>query len=101
MFNTYVEFGIDLVFAGHAHGGQVRIPGIGGLFARGQGIFPKYTAGLSKEGTTTMAVSRGLGNSTVPMRIFNPPEIVVMELKKNKHCVFATQCFLFVYALYV
>lgn len=83
VFNTYVEFGIDLVFAGHAHGGQVRIPGIGGLFARGQGIFPKYTAGVVEEGTTTMAVSRGLGNSTVPIRIFNPPEILVMELKKK------------------
>lgn len=83
VFDTYVEFGIDLVFSGHAHGGQVRIPGIGGLYARGQGIFPKYTAGLYKEGTTTMAVSRGLGNSTVPMRIFNPPEILVMELKKK------------------
>ena len=83
VFNTYVDFGIDLVFAGHAHGGQVRIPGIGGLFARGQGILPKYTAGVFKEGTTTMAVSRGLGNSTVPIRIFNPPEILVMELKKK------------------
>ncbi|PJO45384.1 hypothetical protein CWD94_01530, partial [Lysinibacillus xylanilyticus] len=69
-----------LVFAGHAHGGQVRIPGFGGLFARGQGVLPKYTAGVFEEGTTTMAVSRGLGNSTVPIRIFNPPEIVVMEL---------------------
>jgi len=83
VFNTYVNYEIDLVFAGHAHGGQVRIPGIGGIFARGQGLFPKYTAGVYEENSTTMVVSRGLGNSSVPFRIFNLPEIVVMELKKK------------------
>jgi len=83
VFKTYVNYGIDLVFAGHAHGGQVRIPGIGGIFARGQGLFPKYTAGVYEENSTTMVVSRGLGNSSVPFRIFNLPEIVVMELKKK------------------
>ncbi len=102
VFSTYVNYGIDLVFAGHAHGGQVRIPGIGGIFARGQGLFPKYTAGVYEENSTTMVVSRGLGNSSVPFRIFNLPEIVVMELKKKiKHCVFTAQCFLFVFVQYV
>ncbi|MDM5353405.1 metallophosphoesterase [Lysinibacillus sp. fkY74-1] len=83
VFNTYVNDGIDLVFSGHAHGGQVRIPGLGGLVAPGQGLFPKYTAGVYDEGITKMVVSRGLGNSSVPYRIFNLPEIVVMDLKKK------------------
>lgn len=83
MFRTYVNNGIDLVFSGHAHGGQVRIPGLGGLVAPGQGLFPKYTAGVYEEGRTKMVVSRGLGNSSVPYRIFNLPEIIVMDLKKK------------------
>ena len=81
MFYTYVVNDIDLVFSGHAHGGQVRIPFIGGLFAPSQGFLPTYTAGIYEEDETTMAVSRGLGNSTVPFRILNLPEIVVVELK--------------------
>ncbi|SOC23219.1 hypothetical protein SAMN05880501_11529 [Ureibacillus xyleni] len=83
MFYTYVVNNMDLVFSGHAHGGQVRIPFIGGLFAPAQGFLPTYTSGLYKEDAATMAVSRGLGNSTVPFRIFNLPEIVVVELKSK------------------
>lgn len=83
VFSTYVNQGIDLVFSGHAHGGQVRIPGMGGLVAPGQGLFPKFTAGLYEEERTKMVVSRGLGNSSVPYRIFNLPEIIVMDLKKK------------------
>ncbi|KUF35571.1 MULTISPECIES: metallophosphoesterase [Lysinibacillus] len=83
VFNTYVKYHMDLVFSGHAHGGQVRIPGLGGLVAPGQGLFPKYTAGVYEAGSTEMVVSRGLGNSSVPYRIFNLPEIIVMELKKK------------------
>lgn len=83
VFDVYVANGIDLVFSGHAHGGQIRIPGIGGLIAPGQGLFPKYTAGIYEAQKTKMVVSRGLGNSTVPYRIFNLPEIIVMELKKK------------------
>lgn len=82
-FDTYVDNAIDIVFTGHAHGGQIRLPFIGGLVAPGQGYFPKYTAGTYKSGETTMVVSRGLGNSIVPYRIFNLPEIVVVELKKQ------------------
>ncbi|MFK5710217.1 metallophosphoesterase [Lysinibacillus boronitolerans] len=83
MFNTYVNYHVNLVFSGHAHGGQVRIPGLGGLVAPGQGLFPKYTAGVYEAGATKMVVSRGLGNSSVPYRIFNLPEIIVMDLKKK------------------
>ncbi|MEO4053726.1 metallophosphoesterase [Solibacillus sp. CAU 1738] len=82
-FDTYVAKDVDLVFSGHAHGGQVRLPFIGGLVAPGQGMFPKYTAGTFTENDTTMVVSRGLGNSIVPYRLFNLPEIVVMELKSK------------------
>ena len=80
--------GVDLVFTGHAHGGQWRLPGIGGLVAPGQGFFPKYTSGAyhaiscgeTGSSETTMFVSRGLGNSLMPVRIFNRPEIVAVEL---------------------
>jgi len=83
VFSTYVNQEIDLVFSGHAHGGQVRIPGIGGLVAPGQGLFPKFTAGVYEEASTKMIVSRGLGNSSVPFRVFNRPEIIVMDLKRK------------------
>lgn len=83
VFDVYVDRQVDLIFTGHAHGGQLRIPGIGGLIAPGQGWFPKYTSGLHTKGITTMAVSRGLGNSLIPYRIFNRPEIVVATLRKE------------------
>ena len=80
MLDVYEAAGVDLVFTGHAHGGQWRLPGIGGLIAPGQGFFPAYTEGSHTEGDTTMYVSRGLGNSLMPIRIFNRPELVVVEL---------------------
>ena len=83
LFDVYVDTGIDLVFSGHAHGGQFRLPFIGGLVAPNQGFFPKYDAGRFDEGNTTMIVSRGVGNSIIPFRINNSPEIVVVELKKS------------------
>ncbi len=81
LFDAYVESGADLVFTGHAHGGQFRLPFIGGILAPGQGLFPKYDAGLYSKNNTNMIVSRGLGNSTFPFRINNIPEIVVVELQ--------------------
>jgi hypothetical protein len=83
VFDVYAEKEMDLVFTGHAHGGQVRIPFIGGLIAPGQGWFPKYTAGMHERGMTTMVVNRGLGNSMIPFRIFNRPEMIVVTLKSN------------------
>jgi predicted MPP superfamily phosphohydrolase len=74
----------DLVFAGHAHGGQIRLPFIGGLFATTQGWFPKYTSGLYNLENSAMIVSRGLGNSRFPLRLFNFPELVVVTLKTTK-----------------
>ena len=75
---------MDLVLTGHAHGGQFRLPLIGGLIAPNQGLFPKYDDGLYSEGNTNMIVSRGLGNSIIPVRLFNAPEIVCIELESNK-----------------
>ena len=77
----YKKSGFDLVISGHAHGGQVRIPGIlNGLLAPNQGFFPKYAGGLYKLDDTTMIVSRGLCRNLIP-RVFNPPEIVVINLE--------------------
>lgn len=73
----------DLIITGHAHGGQVRLPFIGGIVAPDQGFFPKYTAGEYKSGDTTMYVSRGLGNSVIPLRLFNTPEINLLKIKGN------------------
>lgn len=78
----YAECGFDLVFSGHAHGGQVRIPFVGGLIAPHQGFFPEYGSGLYLEDGTAMLVSRGLGNSIAPIRVNNRPEIIVAILKR-------------------
>lgn len=80
LFETYVSSDIDMVLSGHAHGGQFRLPFVGGLIAPNQGLFPKYDAGLYAEGNTNMVVSRGIGNSIIPIRFNNRPEIVLIEL---------------------
>ncbi len=81
LFDIYVEENINLELAGHTHGGQIRIPFLGGIIAPNQdGLFPKYDSGLFEEDDTTMIISRGLGNSSFPVRIFNQPEIVVVKL---------------------
>ena len=81
LIDIYKEQEIDLVFSGHTHGGQIRLPFIGALYAPDQGFFPEYAAGQYAEGSTVMIVSRGLGNSTfMPFRFMNRPEIVVLTL---------------------
>ncbi|QSX08419.1 metallophosphoesterase [Alkalibacter rhizosphaerae] len=81
LMEEYKNHEAPLVFAGHAHGGQVRLPVIGGLVAPNQGFFPRYDAGVYVEDKTTMIVSRGLGNSIFPLRIGNSPELVVVEFR--------------------
>jgi predicted MPP superfamily phosphohydrolase len=81
--DLYAQMGFDLVLTGHAHGGQFRLPLIGGLYAPHQGVFPKYTSGLYRKGSTSMVVSRGLGNSAFPLRLFNRPELVIITLKRG------------------
>ena len=80
LFDTYVENKVDLIFSGHAHGGQFRIPFIGGVVAPNQGVFPKYDARIYSAGDTNMVVSRGVGNSIIPFRINNRPEVILIEL---------------------
>lgn len=80
LLETYARAGMNLVFSGHAHGGQVRIPFVGGVIAPNQGFFPQYDGGLYTMGDTQMVVSRGLGNSLCPLRVNNRPEIVLAEL---------------------
>ena len=82
-FSFYNRENVDLILSGHAHGGQVRLPLVGGIVAPGQGFLPDYTEGLHVENDVSMIISRGLGNSVIPVRIFNRPEIVCVELQSE------------------
>lgn len=79
-FDVYAG-SVDLVLSGHAHGGQFKIPYVGGFVAPGQGLFPEYYEGSYTKDNAEMIVSRGIGNSIIPFRINNRPEIVIAELK--------------------
>lgn len=80
LLNLYRSSGFDLVVSGHAHGGQVRVPGLlNGLFAPGQGTFPMYAGGIYSLGHTQLVVSRGLCRNFLP-RVFNRPELVVVDI---------------------
>lgn len=76
---SYKKYDFDLLLSGHAHGGQFRLPLVGGLYAPGQGFFPKYSSGLYNEGRK-LIVSRGVGPSRFPLRLFNRPEIVLIKI---------------------
>lgn len=84
LFEIYADSGVDLVFSGHAHGGQFRLPFVGGLVAPNQGLFPEYDAGQYTRENTCMIVSRGVGNSIIPFRFNNRPEVILIELKTAK-----------------
>ena len=83
--SDFAQRGVSLVFSGHAHGGQARIPLLDiPLYAHGEGLFPRYTSGLYQEDGVSMIVSRGLGNTErlgirIP-RLHNPPEIIVVDV---------------------
>ena len=80
-WDRYAAAVADLVFSGHAHGGQVRLPLAGGLYAPGQGVLPALTEGVHTAGGSALVISRGLGNSTFPLRLFNRPEVVALTLR--------------------
>lgn len=83
LFGVYSDSNMDLVLSGHAHGGQFRLPFVGGLVAPNQGLFPKYDAGLYTEENTNMIVSRGIGNSILPFRFNNRPEVILIVLQRD------------------
>ena len=84
LIDNYAACGVELVLSGHVHGGQIRLPLIGGIYAPSQGLFPKYDAGLYTMNATAMIVSRGIGNSTFPLRFNNRPEVIIIALKSGK-----------------
>ena len=76
--DTYLEWGGDLILAGHYHGGMVRLPFLGGVISPDLRLFPKYCRGDFQEGNRHLIVSAGLGEHTLPVRIFNPRELVLI-----------------------
>lgn len=80
LMDIYTGEGVSLVFSGHAHGGQIRIPGLGGVLVPDQGFFPEYDGGMYWRENTCMLVSRGLGDSIFPLRIGNRRSLLVAEL---------------------
>ena len=83
-FPRYAGWGADLVLAGHIHGGIVRIPFWGkGLLSPNVRFFPRYDGGVYREGDSTMILSRGLGIHTIPFRLFNPAEVIVIDFTEQ------------------
>ena len=80
-FPTYAAWGADLTLAGHLHGGIIRIPGIGGVITPQVKLFPEYDRGFFERNGKYMAVSAGLGEHTVPIRIFNPPQLILLTIE--------------------
>ena len=80
----WAELGVDLVLTGHCHGGVVRLPLVGGVFGTERELFPKYDAGLYRQGNTALYVSRGMGYSRVRIRLFNRPHLPVLTLRSGK-----------------
>lgn len=89
LFPIYAGTDADVILSGHAHGGQIRLFGIG-LYAPQQGLFPRYTCGVHRSGNSLLHVSRGLGNTILFPRVFNTPELNILEFKpidskENEH----------------
>ena len=83
-FEEYEAWGADLVVSGHVHGGLMRLPFLGGVVSPRLTLFPKYDSGIYTKRSCNMVVDRGLGTHTLPIRIFNPGELVVIRLKPDK-----------------
>lgn len=83
-FKAYAQWGADLTLSGHVHGGVMRLPLLGGVISPSLKLFPKYDGGRKREYGKEMIISRGLGVHTIPIRLFNPAELVVLRLKPLK-----------------
>lgn len=87
LLTVYARNRIPLTLSGHAHGGQFRLPLVGGLFAPHQGLFPKFAEGMHRKDSAALIVSRGLGNSSFPQRLFNRPEVILIELHAGRAAI--------------
>lgn len=83
-FPEYANWGADLVLSGHIHGGVVKLPFLGGVISPTFHFFPKYDGGLYEIGKSKMILSRGLGTHTIPVRMFNPGEVIMVKLKPGE-----------------
>ena len=79
-FESYVRWGADLSLSGHVHGGVMRLPFLGGVLSTSFTLFPKYDGGIFRKGDASAIVSRGLGAHTIPIRVFNPGELIIVDL---------------------
>lgn len=84
-FEAYAGWGADLTVSGHVHGGVMRLPFLGGVISPRLTLFPKYDGGMFERNGRFMVVSRGLGTHTLPIRIFNPGELIMIELNPVGH----------------
>lgn len=85
LIELYKQFGFDIVVSGHTHGGQLRIPYIlNGLYAPNQGWFPRYAGGVYRHGRLTHVISRGASYNPMMPRVFNPPEVVVIDVNGSR-----------------
>jgi len=83
-FEQYAKWGADLVMSGHVHGGIIRLPFLGGAVSPAATLFPKYDGGLFEIGKSKMILGRGLGTHTIPVRLWNPGEVVFVTLLPEK-----------------
>lgn len=83
MYPKLHDLPVDLILSGHMHGGIARLPFVGGVFGKSGELFPQYTSGIYSEMNTTMIVSRGCDYNKQKMRVFNPPEVVMVTLKRQ------------------
>lgn len=81
-FDSYADYGADLTISGHLHGGIVRLPKVGGVISPKYVLFPPYTYGKFSKNGYQMLVSRGLGSHTIPLRVFNPGELMIVDVRQ-------------------
>lgn len=82
-FDAYARWGAELIVSGHLHGGIVRLPLVGGVLSPQVSFFPKYDKGLFEKDNSVMVVSAGLGKHTIPIRLWNPAELLIINLKNK------------------